>query len=136
MTKPTKQRHERKCEQWPAALSPELSAEYLGFSERMLYQKRQEGKFPAPVDLGGNLRRWRRTDLDAWLAGLPTITETPEEPPQLAAGRRAKKSVDGGFAYGQQVDCERPTLPKSRRTRNSVDEPSIEPSATPSEAAA
>jgi excisionase family DNA binding protein len=43
-------------------------ARLLGCSERHVYRLSDSGQMPAPVKLGA-LVRWRRQDLDAWLAG-------------------------------------------------------------------
>ena len=40
----------------------------LGCSSRHVYRLSDGGRMPAPVRLGA-LVRWRRQDLDAWLAG-------------------------------------------------------------------
>ena len=44
----------------------ELS-KHLGVSQRAIWGWAADGKFPAPIKLG-RLRRWRREDIDAWLA--------------------------------------------------------------------
>jgi prophage regulatory protein len=43
----------------------EVSA-LLGVSPRAVWGWSDEGKFPAPIELG-RLRRWRRADIEAWL---------------------------------------------------------------------
>jgi excisionase family DNA binding protein len=42
-------------------------ASHLGCSPRHVYRLADGGKMPPPVKLGA-LIRWRRADLDAWLA--------------------------------------------------------------------
>jgi excisionase family DNA binding protein len=43
-------------------------AALLDCSQRHIYRMSDAGQMPAPVRLGA-LVRWRRQDLDAWLAG-------------------------------------------------------------------
>lgn len=46
--------------------------EMIGVSERKLRAMKSAGQFPRPVQLpGGRLIRYRRTDVDAWIAALP-----------------------------------------------------------------
>ena len=52
---------------WPHLLTLEQACAYLGLGAgtfRTICPVR-------PVDLGVNLTRWRRTEIDAWVAGLP-----------------------------------------------------------------
>ncbi len=67
-------------EAWPTLLTREQACAYLGLSE---------GTFRAicpiaAVDLGVALLRWRRADLDAWVAGLPG---------RLMAARKAEQDA-------------------------------------------
>jgi excisionase family DNA binding protein len=39
----------------------------LGISQRAIWGWANDGKFPPPLELG-RLRRWRREDIEAWLA--------------------------------------------------------------------
>lgn len=41
---------------------------YLDLSLRSIQRLREAGDFPAPVQLTGTLLRWRRADIDMWLA--------------------------------------------------------------------
>jgi len=43
-------------------------AEICGCSARHIYRLSDSGKMPSPIRLG-SLVRWRRTVIDAWLAG-------------------------------------------------------------------
>ncbi|WP_439618349.1 helix-turn-helix transcriptional regulator [Shinella sp.] len=36
-----------------------------------IYKKMAEGNFPRPRNLGGNVVRWRMSDVQQWIAGLP-----------------------------------------------------------------
>jgi excisionase family DNA binding protein len=56
----------------PALLSDESLAAYLDISPRLVRQWRTTGDIPAPAILPGRLTRWRRADIDAWLASLAT----------------------------------------------------------------
>ena len=61
---------------WPALLSPESLAEYLGLSVRSVEKLRAMGELPAPIRMPGDLRsvRWRRCDIDEFLTGRPLET--------------------------------------------------------------
>jgi excisionase family DNA binding protein len=43
---------------------------YLGLARSSWYRLRAAGKLPAPVSVYGTGPRWRRADLDAWVAKL------------------------------------------------------------------
>src|SRR5262249_46327756 len=51
----------------PSLLDVRAVAALLGCSPRHVYRLADAGRMPAPVRLGA-LVRWRRQDLDAWLA--------------------------------------------------------------------
>ncbi len=51
----------------PALLDVRAVAHLLGCSPRHVYRLADAGRMPAPVRVGA-LVRWRRADLDAWLA--------------------------------------------------------------------
>jgi excisionase family DNA binding protein len=56
----------------PALLDVRAVAALLNCSSRHIYRLADVGRMPAPVRLG-NLVRWRRSDLDGWLAaGCPS----------------------------------------------------------------
>ena len=46
-------------------------ANRLKVSERMIRKMRATGRLPAPVKFGRSVR-WRRADLESWMADLPT----------------------------------------------------------------
>lgn len=55
----------------PALLDVQAVAQLLDCSARHVYRLADAGRMPRPVKLGA-LVRWRRADLDAWLAaGCP-----------------------------------------------------------------
>jgi predicted DNA-binding transcriptional regulator AlpA len=43
---------------------------YLGLARSSWYRLRAAGKLPSPVSVYGTGPRWRRADLDAWVARL------------------------------------------------------------------
>lgn len=45
-----------------------------GHSRTTLWRKVKAGKFPAPKELGPNSIGWLESDIDTWLANLPTRT--------------------------------------------------------------
>jgi excisionase family DNA binding protein len=56
----------------PALLDVRAVAQLLGCSARHVYRLADAAKMPSPVKLG-TLVRWRRSDLDDWLAaGCPS----------------------------------------------------------------
>jgi excisionase family DNA binding protein len=61
----------------PAALlDVRTVAAMLGCSPRHVYRLADAGRMPAPVRVGA-LVRWRRSDLDSWLAaGCPATRRT------------------------------------------------------------
>ncbi|GAB2587732.1 hypothetical protein GCM10027034_20190 [Ramlibacter solisilvae] len=60
----------------------------MGVSLRKLHHLRAQ--LPKPVVLGPRHVRWRRSDLEEWVAALPT-EERREEPVQLARGKALKR---------------------------------------------
>lgn len=58
--------------------------EYLRISRVGIWRKRKAGEFPPPCELGGQLR-WRRDDIDAWIAKRPLLDPVcppkPKSPP-------------------------------------------------------
>jgi prophage regulatory protein len=56
-----------------------------------IYVRIKAGSFPRPLDLGTTVR-WRESDIDAWIAALPTTSATSagqRAAPRRAAGPRA-----------------------------------------------
>lgn len=64
----------------PAMMTGEAAAAYAGMSVNSL---RRYG--PPPVEIAPDFVRWRRSDLDAWIASLPTKGESAEEDERRAA---------------------------------------------------
>lgn len=63
----------------------------LGFSTSGLYAlMRRESGFPLPLKIGRKAIRWRRADLEEWLATRPLATGTG---PRKKRGKRAEAVV-------------------------------------------
>jgi excisionase family DNA binding protein len=60
----------------PALLDVRAVAELLNCSARHVYRLADAGRMPRPVRLGG-LVRWRRQDLEEWVAGRCQPVRTP-----------------------------------------------------------
>jgi excisionase family DNA binding protein len=52
----------------PALMNDAQVARYLVISRRLVWKLVSTGKLPEPIRIGGRLARWRRTDIDGWLA--------------------------------------------------------------------
>ena len=95
---------------WPALLDKQLAAAFVRLSADTF-----DRICPvAPVDLGVHLLRWRRVDLEAWLAALPSrlrraqlkaqdaapqpepVTD-PAEERRLSAVERARSRGEGAW---------------------------------------
>jgi predicted DNA-binding transcriptional regulator AlpA len=83
-------------EAWPLLLCREQLAAYLGMSAETIRRICPV----APLDLGVNLVRWRRPDIDAWVAGLPARlvrgahgVATPAPTPSRAASEERRLSA-------------------------------------------
>lgn len=64
---------------WPALLDDDLAAEYCTVSPRQWSRLDAMGLIPACVRLGTKTKRWRRRDLDRWIAaGVPSREEFGE----------------------------------------------------------
>jgi len=63
----------------PDLLTREQLADVLLVDERTLRRLILEGPVPAPMRLGDRIQRWRRADVDAWLAadGIPASALPP-----------------------------------------------------------
>jgi excisionase family DNA binding protein len=73
-------------------LPPPEAAEYIGVREQTLAVWRSSGRYSLPFVRCGRLIRYRRADLDAWLAAR-TITHTGEavddDPPAPPAPKKS-----------------------------------------------
>lgn len=54
----------------PALIPQEQVPAYLGISRPVMFRLLAEGKFPKPVALAHAGKKYRRADLDRWLAAL------------------------------------------------------------------
>ena len=45
--------------------------EMCGISRSELYRQIADGRFPRPVKVGLRAVRWRLSEVEAWMAGLP-----------------------------------------------------------------
>ncbi|QUD86046.1 helix-turn-helix transcriptional regulator [Phenylobacterium montanum] len=61
---------------WPALMSAEMAARYLSLDENSLGVVTAAAGIH-PVDLGLDLHRWRRRDLDRLVSGLPLKVQAP-----------------------------------------------------------
>ena len=74
----------------PAGISPnqllKLSEvkQMVGLASSTIYRKVGGGEFPAPLQLGPRTVRWRRGELETWLAGLQPIVSTSKPVISLA----------------------------------------------------
>jgi hypothetical protein len=69
---------------WPALMPLAMAAQYLSVDESS-FQKFARANALRPVDLGLELERWRRSDLDRLIAKLPSFEHGMRLPAQLAA---------------------------------------------------
>jgi predicted DNA-binding transcriptional regulator AlpA len=60
---------------WPALLSDAATGAYLGgYDRRSVWRLlATDDTFPRPVQLGAGGTRWRRSDLDAYIAGMKPV---------------------------------------------------------------
>lgn len=61
----------------------------LGLSRRTVERFAQDGRLPPPVRVG-KLLKWRRADLDAWVASLPADGWPPTSTPRATASSNDK----------------------------------------------
>jgi hypothetical protein len=90
----------------PALLDAEAAACLLGVSLRKFHTMRCD--LPAPVRLGVRVVRWKTADLFLYIENL-CADATTTEPPQLRAGKEAKKGLKVGLIHSPNVavsDCE------------------------------
>ncbi len=71
----------------PLILDAIAAAALIGISERGFHYARRSQDFPKPISVLSPRRpRWRRTDLEEWVATRPPMGLQPE-PPRLALAR-------------------------------------------------
>ena len=56
-------------------LTREQAQDFIGLGRNAFYHARNNLGLPAPVKLGGKYRRWRKSDLQNWLANLPVVED-------------------------------------------------------------
>lgn len=76
------------------------AAALMGISVRLFHMLRPS--LPSPVLLSQRAVRWRRSDLETHIAGLPAESSTRPEPAQLMRGRAAKRAASGGPGGGSK----------------------------------
>lgn len=54
----------------PQLLDQSAAATYCGLARSTWFRLRAEGELPEPVSVAGSGMKWRRADLDKWLARL------------------------------------------------------------------
>lgn len=61
----------------PSALidAKTLARQYLSVSLATVWRMRADGKLPEPLKLTSQCVRWRRSDIESFLAGFPTSNE-------------------------------------------------------------
>jgi len=69
------------------------AARLIGCSERTFHDLRKRADFPKPLKLFPTRPRWRIADVRSWVDAMPTDDGTLPEPPQLPAGKRAKREA-------------------------------------------
>ncbi len=45
-----------------------------GLSRSSIYRKMRDGSFPEPLKIGMRAVRWRKSEIEAWLAACPRAT--------------------------------------------------------------
>ena len=71
----------------PLLMSAAQAAELIGVSKRTFHYLRKRADFPIKIMLGLRAVRWRRLEIEQWVAALPPVPETLPEPKQLAMAR-------------------------------------------------
>lgn len=56
----------------PALIAQEDVPGYVGISRPVMFRLLAANKFPKPVAITGGGKKYRRSDLDKWVAGLKT----------------------------------------------------------------
>lgn len=71
----------------PLLMSAAQAAELIAVSKRTFHYLRKRADFPTKIVLGLRAVRWRRLEIEQWVAALPPVPETLPEPNQLAMAR-------------------------------------------------
>ena len=65
----------------------------VGLARATVYRRMATGQFPAPLALGPQTVRWRESDIEAWIAALPSarpgLTVQPILPSRPCASARS-----------------------------------------------
>jgi predicted DNA-binding transcriptional regulator AlpA len=97
-------------------LSAPEAAAMLGMGIRWFHEKRPE--LPLPVQLGPTSHvRWRRADLEAYVASLAHAL-AHEEPPELRAGKLKKAATEAGGAKPRTGPISAPDATPNPPTKN------------------
>jgi len=93
-------------------LTIDQAAEYLAISKATIYtwRTRRAGFGPRAVKIGGNLR-YRRSDLDQWIAAH---VETPDSDPNLDTEAEAEQESQRGKHARPEPTPVRTRTPRSR----------------------
>ncbi|WP_417284363.1 helix-turn-helix transcriptional regulator [Comamonas sp.] len=88
----------------PAALDKEMAAAYCSVGITMFEQMVQDGTAPKARRFPGRRRvAWLRTELDAWLAGLPLSDLLP---PENTGAKKPCKTKAEVIAHTGHAGCE------------------------------
>ena len=71
-------------------------SEKIGLSISMIYARMKQGKFPRAKRLGKQARRWRESDIDAWIAELPDADTNEWHCPRGSASKADKQAETEG----------------------------------------
>lgn len=64
----------------------------VGLSRSSIYQRIQEGSFPAPIALGKRAVAWDSTEIDAWIDALLSQARTSWASDEVHTHTRAKQA--------------------------------------------
>ena len=80
-------------------------ARLLAVSESSVLRWSHAGSFPAPVILPDGRRRWRRSEVAAWMGGLGQCEEAKQPPslPKLARDMLQALQEGGGWASAEEL---------------------------------
>ena len=67
-------------------------AEKIGLSVSMIYTRMKEGTFPRNRRVGKQARRWKESDVDAWINGLPEADPDEWHCPRGPASKADKQA--------------------------------------------
>jgi len=81
-------------EELPLLVPASVGAKIIGVSERTFHAFRKREDFPKPIVLGPRAVRWRRQEIEAWVAGLQVETMPRPQPERLANSKRGRKSAE------------------------------------------